>query len=296
MLKKHILILFGIILTISMAANCRGAEQSTLDQIKKRGVLRHIGVPYANFVTTDQKGLSILLIKEFAVHLGVEYEYVESDWDNVISDLVGYDVTHNGKKVILGRKRPVKGDLIANGLTILEWRKKIIDFSAPTFPTQVWLACKSNHRLRPAQIEKSEAETIKHTKSLIKGLHILGVKNTCLDPSLYGLEQAGAIIHDFQGNLNELAPAIIKGSAEATLLDVPDALVALQKWPGQIKIIGPVSPRQDMGVAFRPESRDLLDEFNKFYFKIRNNGMYSKMIKKYYHSVFNYYPRFFSYQ
>ena len=295
MLKKHTMILFGIILTISMAATCRGAEQSTLDQIKERGVLRHIGVPYANFVTTDQKGLSILLIKEFAVHLGVEYEYVESDWDNVISDLVGCEVTHNGKKVILGRKRPVKGDLIANGLTILEWRKKIIDFSAPTFPTQVWLVCKSNHRLRPAQIEKSEAETIKHTKSLIEGLHILGVKNTCLDPSLYGLEQAGAIIHNFQGNLNELAPAIIKGSAEATLLDVPDALVALQKWPGQIKIIGPVSPRQDMGVAFRPESRDLLNEFNKFYFKIRNNGMYSKMVKKYYHSVFNYYPRFFSY-
>jgi len=279
-----------------MATTCRGAEQSTLDQIRERGVLRHIGVPYANFITTDQKGLSILLIKEFAVHLGVEYEYIQSDWANVISDLVGYKVTHAEKKVILGKKRPIKGDLIANGLTILDWRKKIIDFSTPTFPTQVWLACKSDHRLRPVQAGKNETETIKYTKSLIKGLHLLGAKNTCLDPSLYGLEQAGAIIHNFQSNLNELAPAVIKGSAEATLLDVPDALVALQKWPGQIKIIGPVSPRQNMGVAFRPDSRELLDEFNKFYSKIRNNGIYSKMVKKYYHSVFNYYPRFFSYQ
>ncbi|RZB37432.1 MAG: hypothetical protein SRB2_01206 [Desulfobacteraceae bacterium Eth-SRB2] len=44
---------------------------------------------------------------------------------------------------------------------------------------------------------------------------------TCLDPSLYGLKETGAEVKLFSGNLNELAPAVIKGEGDATILDAP---------------------------------------------------------------------------
>ena len=121
----------------------------------------------------------------------------------------------------------------------------------------------------------------------------MGKASTCLEPSLYGLEKITDRISLFEGSLNEMAPAIINGKSDLTLLDVPDALVALQKWPGKIKIIGPVSEMQDMAVAFSQDSPELRKEFNKFLNKSKKDGSYFRIVKKYYHFVPNYYPEFF---
>ena len=74
------------------------------------------------------------------------------------------------------------------------------------------------------------------------------MKRRCVR-GLYRFEEIGTNVRLFDGNLNELAPAILNREAESTLLDVPDALIALEKWPGKIKVIGPVSPEQRMGCA-----------------------------------------------
>jgi hypothetical protein len=80
-----------------------------LKEVLQAGVLRHLGVPYANFVTGSGDGLDVELIQLFAGHLGVRYEYVNSSWKQVIGE------------------QPIRGDLIANGFTMLPWREKIID-------------------------------------------------------------------------------------------------------------------------------------------------------------------------
>jgi ABC-type amino acid transport substrate-binding protein len=98
---------------------------------------------------------------------------------------------------------------------------------------------------------------------------------------------------NFPGSMNELAPAVISGEAVAAILDVPDALIALEKWPGQIKIIGPISDHQGMAVAFRPGNPELLKAFNKFFEGLRADGRYRDLVKKYYPAVFDYYPHYF---
>ncbi len=60
-----------------------------LPDIKKAGVLRHLGVPYANFVTGSGDGLDVELMKNFAAHLGVKYKYVQTDWGQLFGDLTG---------------------------------------------------------------------------------------------------------------------------------------------------------------------------------------------------------------
>ena len=60
-----------------------------LADVKQRGVLRHLGVPYANFVTGAGDGMDVELMKGFAGYLGVRYEYVPTSWKDVIGDLTG---------------------------------------------------------------------------------------------------------------------------------------------------------------------------------------------------------------
>ena len=93
--------------------------------------------------------------------------------------------------------------------------------------------------------------------------------------------------------LNEMAPAVLNGDAETTLLDVPDALIALDKWPGELKVIGPVSGNQEMSVAFRKSSPKLRTAFNQYLEKVWRDGSYIKLVQRYYPGVFDYYRDFF---
>jgi len=269
------------------------ASGSDLPDIKKRGVLRHLGVPYANFVTGSGDGMDVELVKRFAENLGVRYEYVKTSWENMIGDLTGKKVEPKGIDVTILGDVPVKGDLIANGLTKIPWRQKVVAFSIPTFPTQVWLVARADSPIKPIKPTGDIDKDIIQVKELLKDRCVLGKAKTCLDPSLYRLKETGAKVKLFNENVNELAPAVIKGEAEATILDVPDALIALEKWPGKLKVIGPISSMQEMGVAFAKTSPGLREAFNRFFENCKADGTYQSLVKKYYQGVFMYYPAFF---
>lgn len=264
-----------------------------LPEIKKRGVLRHLGVPYANFVTGSGDGMDVELVTLFAQSLGVKYEYVKTSWKDVIGDLTGKRVKRKGNNIEILGDVPVKGDIVANGFTILAWRQKIVDFSRPTFPSQVWVIARADSTMTPVEPSNDIDKDIAAVKTLLRGHSIFGVANTCLDPGIYGLETVGAKVKLFHGNLNELAPAVINRDAEATVLDVPDALVALEKWPGKIKVVGPVSHMQKMGCGFAKTSPQLRDAYNLFLEQCKKDGTYLGLVKKYYPAVFSYYADFF---
>lgn len=265
-----------------------------LAEVKSKGELRHLGIAYANFVTGQGDGLDVDLMKLFAAHLGVKYIFVATDWDTVFPDLIGQTFKNTAGNIEITGKAPIKGDVIANGLTVLGWRQKLLDFTTPTFPTQVWLVVKADSQVTPIVPTGDINKDIELTRSKLKDLTLLCKSGTCLDPTLFNLEPTGAKPKLFQGSLNDLAPALIlKGETDAILLDVPDALVALQKFPGKIKIIGPMSGTQDMAVAFAKESPKLREEFNKFFAGLKQSGEYAKMIKKYYPFVTTYFPHYF---
>jgi len=284
-LTLSVVLLF--VLIISTVATARD-----LDTIRNEGILRHLGVPYANFVTGQGDGLSVELMQMFAVHLGLRYEFIRSDWSSIISDLVGAHIHLNDGLATLGEKLPVRGDIIATGLTVIPWREQLMDYSEPTFPTQVWLVAEASSPLKPITPAGLEADILA-TRQLLTGQRLLGMRNTCLDPTLYPFANDPFETIYFSGSLNEMMPAVLEGKADITLLDVPDALVALNTWPGQIKVLGPLSEEQLMGVAFRKDSPQLRQAFNAFYRELKANGTYRQLIKKYYPDVFYYYPEFF---
>jgi ABC-type amino acid transport substrate-binding protein len=230
----------------------------------------------------------------FAAHLGVRYEFVGTSWQNLVPDLTGKVVKPRGEDVDVVGETAVRGDVIASGFTILPWRTKVVEFSTETFPSGVWLLSRADSALQPISATDDILKDIQEVKKQLKGMSVLGLKDSCLDPDLYLLEETGAEIELFpqDRDLNEMIPAIIARLANATLMDVPVALIALERWPGEIKVVGPLSPTQGMACAFPTTSPRLRQAFEEFFRQCKADGTYHRLVNRYYPSVSTYYPHF----
>ena len=277
-------------------ALCHLASAADLAEIRQRGELRHLGIRYANFVTGAGDGFDVELTRGFAEHIGVKYRLVYSDFYNVMRDLLGKDVVRKGAQVSLTGNFEVKGDLIATGFTVLPWRQAVLLYSEPTFPSQVLLVAPAQAKLTPIKGSNNLTADIQETKALIGKKSLLVMELTCLDPANYGLKGSGIDLKAYtkSSNLNEMVPAMLNQESELTLLDVPDAILDLTKWAGQIKVIGPISEHQILATAFPKDAPQLRDSFNTYLRQIRADGSYDKLVDRYYPGIRRYFPAFFA--
>lgn len=287
----HLVILM---ITMVVAAGTALAGDRSLADVLARGELRHLGIRYANFVTGPGEGLEPDVVRGFAERLGVEYVFVESNWAEIIPSVLGREVLRADGGATLGGEHPVRGDMIATGMTVLPWREQVLTFTRPTFPTQIWLVAPMDSPLVPVQPSHDIDVDIAATRAYLDDLEVLTKENTCLDPKLYDLAATGARIVPFPDALKFMAPATLNGMAATTILDVPDALVALATYPGQIKVIGPISRPQAMAAAFPPEAVALREAYEQYLAEIQADGSYQELVDHYYPAVTTYYPEFFS--
>ena len=287
-------LVFRIILVWLAATWLISSQAQDLAEIREQGVLRHLGVPYARFVSGHGEGLDVEIIQRFADHIGVRYEYVPADWTNVIQDLIGQELEYKPVMRAVG-KRPIRGDVIANGLTILPTRERVIDYSVPTFPSAVWLLARSDSAVRPIVPSGSLPGDIKATQSKLSEGSTFVLDNSCLDPKTLGIDGKGYRLKRFGAStsLNDIVPALLKNESEMTLLDVPDIIDAMEKWQGQIKVIGPISEEQRMAAAFRKSSPELRQAFNEFFSQLQSDGTYMSLVHKYFRSAPRYLPDYF---
>lgn len=272
------------------------ARAADLPEIKARGELRHLGIKYANFVTGAGDGLDVELVQGFAKHIGVKYTLVYSDFYTIIRDLLGKEVSVADGKATLSGAFPVKGDMIATGFTVLPWRKQVLLYSDTVFPTQVLLVARADAPQKPVGGGQSLARDIQDTKAMIGRKSLLVMEKTCLDPAGYGLKGKGLDLRPYtkNTNINEMVPAMLNGVAEYTLLDVADVILDLQKWAGHIKVLGPISEEQEMAAAFPPDAPQLRDAFNEYLRKVKADGSYEKLVRKYYPGIHAYFPEYFA--
>lgn len=302
--KNRYFLHFFVYLTLTLTFLINQVAARDLAEIKKAGVLQHIGADYANFVsyhlqgdTMVPRGLDVELVQGFARHLGVKYQFVPAkQWTDLWGLLTGQNAKFNGEKVIYTDKVPIQGDVIASGVTNLAWRQEMMDFSDDYFLSGIWLITSADSDLQPIQPSGSLAQDIMQVKSLLRDRSIQTVRQTCLDPDLYNLQATGAkiVFYPLDNPVNGYVPAILKKEVDSALIEVSDALIALQKWPGKMKVIGPVSEIQVLGAAFRKSSPELRKAFNAYLKQIRADGSYNRMVGKYYPAVFDYYGEFFN--
>ena len=291
-------IVTNALFSIAMVGASLAAMAADLAEIKSRGELRHLGIPYANFVTGTGDGFDVELAKGFAKHIGVKYTLVYTDFYSVLKDLLGKNVVRKGEEVTLEGDFPVKGDMIATGFTMLPWREKVVLFSEPTFPSQVLLIARADSATKPIKGSENLDKDIRETKALIGKQSLLVMEKTCLDPNNYGLKGRGIELRTYtkSSNINEMVPALLNQDADLSLLDVPDVILDMQKWAGKFKIIGPISEEQALAAAFPKDAPQLRNAFNTYLKKIKADGTYARLVKKYYPGIDRYFPEFFAKQ
>lgn len=263
--------------------------RADLAEVKSSGVLRHLGVPYSNFVSGDGDGLDVDILKLYASEIGVRYAHIPTTWETVVGDLSGKKFVLRDDKVEITGVVDVKGDIVGNGFTVLPWRQEIINFSTPYFPSAVWALASADSDLKPIQPENDPTRDIAKTKKLLSGKQILGIKDTCLDPAAHDLQNCIPVYKEGL-QLNDLPAALIKGEYEITLQDAPDALLALVKNPGKIKVLGPITEPQFMAFGISKDSPEMLNSFNSFLKRLKNDGKLRQLISKYYPHVFDHFP------
>lgn len=116
-MKKLVVFLLGILVLSTTALGFFGGGKDTLEKIKKEGrFVVGLDDTFAPMGFRDENGeivgFDIDLAKEAARRIGVEAEFKPVDWDGVIFEL-------KSKKI----------DMVWNGMTITEERKKQIAFS-----------------------------------------------------------------------------------------------------------------------------------------------------------------------
>jgi ABC-type amino acid transport substrate-binding protein len=286
----------ALALGLLLAALGLRATAADLAEVRARGVLRHLGIPYANFVKAGDQGFDVELVRGFAAHLGVRYELVHTDFYNAIQDLLGAEVVRKGGEVALEGSRPVRGDLIAAGFTVLPWRQKLVLYSAPTFPSQVLLVARTESTYKPISPQSTLKAGMAETRKVLARHSLLVMERTCLDPSNYGLTDRGIDLRSLKGstNLDDMVPALLRGEAEFTLLDVPDAVIDLQRWAGRIKVIGPISEHQELAAAFPKSAPALRAAFDDYLRGLRVTGAYDQLVNRHYPGIRNYFPEFFA--
>ena len=295
--RNSIFLLIGLMVLL-LYATVPGVARADLKEVKQRGVLRHLGVTYANFVRKipgGYDGLDVDVMKLFAKHLGVRYQFVNTTWPDLFTDLTGRKQDVITREYHTELTEEIKGDIASNGLTILPNRQKIVNFSTPIFPTGVWLIAPASSSLTPIRPSGKMSEDIKNVKLRLEGHSVLTMNDTCLDEQFFNFDHSLVKVKYFTESplISDIVPAMMNGMADSTLLDIPDALITLQKWSRDIKIIGPVIDSQLMGAAVSKSSPEILEAFNNFFKQIWADGTYRSLVEKYYPSVFLYFDDFF---
>ncbi|MFH1356769.1 MAG: transporter substrate-binding domain-containing protein [bacterium] len=278
--RQVLLILMILFPTLVMAQD--------LKDILNQGVLRHIGAPYGNFVIVPDKkkntrhsGFSVDLVRLYAESIGVKYEFIESDnVHTMIEGLVGIKFRldlQNSSQVSFGDELAPVGDVIATGLTVLDWRKKLINYSESTFPSKIWLIGHKNlQKIIPEHFDQFDK---KQVLEFANKFQVIGQANTSIDPSLYGVNN----FEEFKGSINDYINLVTNlKENKLAMLDFPDAIVTLRKAPEKLIVIGELSGPQTMAAAFRKGSPKLLKSFNAFLEAIKINGTYERLVNRYY--------------
>ncbi|MDI3534695.1 MAG: polar amino acid transport system substrate-binding protein [Thermosediminibacterales bacterium] len=272
--KKIISLLIVLVFAISFLAGCSGnqeqpkqetekQEQSTnqkeidnsLERVQKAGKLvAGLDDAFPPFGFRNDKnelvGFDIELGNEIAKKLGVEMEWVPTQWSGVILSL-----------------KSKKFDIIMSGMSITDERKKEVNFTEPYIATGQVLVIKSDNNLIKSKDD---------LKDKVVGTQ-LGSTGEEAAKKLEGLKE----LKTYDGYPEAFNDLDI-GRLDAVVVDEITAQHYMAKRPGVFKQVGGLLTNEPMGIAVRKEDKALLDAINKAIKELIEDGTYAKISKKWF--------------
>lgn len=253
--------IFGIIMVgVLLLSGCTSKEKkdSSLSDIKKKGEIV-IGLddsfPPMGFRNESGEivGVDIELAKEAAKRMGVKAVFKPVDWDGVILSLKNKDI-----------------DVIWNGLTITEDRKKQIGF------TKAYM----KNRQVIAVSEKSSISDKKALAGKIVGIQMGSSSEEALNSDANVVKSLKEVKK--YSNNTEALMDLSAGRVDAVVLDEIVARYYLTKKPGTYKVLEDNFGEESYGVGLRQEDKSFLIELDKALDDMKKDGTSDKISKKWF--------------
>ena len=235
------------------------AAEDTINAILKRGkLLVGLEAGYMPFEMRakegDIVGFDVDMTTAMAKAMGVEVEFVNTNWDGIIPALM-----------------TKKFDIIASGMTITQGRNLKINFANPyiTVGQTILLAKKLEGKITSYKDLNNPKYTIasklgttgeQAVKRMIPRAKYLS----------YETEQEGSM-------------EVISGKIDAFVYDLPfNAIMASSKGMGKIVHLDQPFTFEPLGWAIRKGDPDFLNWLNNFMFQVKNDGTYDMIYAKWF--------------
>ena len=263
--------LFGLIFIVSFGVACvsfvvwKGAAPpqppTELEKILAAGEITVIirNNAHCFYLYRDQPmGFEYDLAKAFAHYLGVSLNVKIADkWEGMIPQL------QNGE-----------GSFIAASLTILPERASKVLFADGYMTTQQHIIVHRNNR---------EVKT----KEDLAGKTVHVRKGTSYQIQLQKLKDEGLVVkvvwHE-DTPTEELIRQVAEGQIEITIADRNIALLNRRYYP-QVKLADPIKADEHIAWAVAPRARQLRQQINRFFYRIKANGQFQDIYDQYYGQV-----------
>ena len=250
--KLFLLLLAGVLLW------CACSKNRTLDRIRKTGTITVITRNNAHCYYTyrDQEmGFEFELAQAFADYLGVRLEVkVCKSWSALLPSL-----------------DEERGDFVAASVTIIPPRLELADFSNEYLSVQQMVITHKDN-LQINSIDDLAGKTIRVRGQTSYGERLKKLKKNLLDITI-----------QFQHNRSteEIIEDVAKGKTDVTVADSNVALLNRRYYP-DIRIAFPIGEPESLGWAVKKGEGALLDKINTFFDKIKQDGTFDDIYKRYY--------------
>lgn len=271
--------LFGVVLLVAclalLVAGCGGdktadkpgdqtnggnAEKTTWQLIQEKGVMT-VGLDdtFRPMGFRDEKGqlvgFDIDMGKELEKRLGIKLEWIPTDWSGVTGAL-------NSKKF----------DVVINGMSITEERKKVIDFSIPYVNASIGMAVKvDNNDIKNKEDLKGKTIATQAGSSGYEACKEL-VKDGIIDESQ--IKQYNQYPEAFQD--------LALGRVDAVVVDITTAADFVNKKPDVYKIVEEPLVEDFYAIGLRKEDKDLKEVLDKTLKEMIEDGTLSSISKKWF--------------
>ncbi len=233
----------------------KDSEKDLLTQIQERGKLL-IGTEgtYAPYTYHDETGelvgYDVEVAKAISEKLGIEAEFVESNWDALIA---GLDA--------------VRYDIVMNQVTITEERLAKYDFSSPyTISRAALIVGKENNEIKSFEDLKGK----KSAQSLTSNYATLA-------------EQYEAELVSTDGSFSKAIELVSTGRAEATINDQVSFYDFLKQQPdAPVMLVDTLDDASENAVLIRKGNDTFVEAINKALDELTQDGTLSKISEKYF--------------
>ncbi len=233
-----------------------------LDEIKKSGEIR------IAFTETDYNTINYPLAVEFAKYLNVSLEEVTIEWDQAfqIDGIIPEDVQSN-PDVSYTPDIFTEVDAIFSTFTILDWRRRLFDFSETLFSAEL--------------IMISEKEDSPENYEELKGKSIAMMRGTSFESRISEINESigGGITTLLTESSDDAKDLLIKGEVWGIVLDADEALNFRANNDNAFKIGIPISTVSKTAYAVE-KGNSLRREIENFFETIANNGELDRIFEE----------------